>query len=66
MKILHLMEKITLVLAVLLYGYAILAGLGILSPGLLNLSVAGIQRQADTCLLFSIGLGVLIRASKKA
>jgi hypothetical protein len=64
MKILHLIEKITLVLAVLLYGYSVLAGLKILPSGLLDLSLAGVQRQANTCLLFSIGLGVLIRASK--
>ncbi|MFC1570124.1 hypothetical protein ACFL4L_07800 [bacterium] len=65
MKTMKMLQTVLIVLAAVILLWGILTGMGILPGGVLMLSVGGLQRMANTLLLFSIALGVSILVSKK-
>jgi hypothetical protein len=65
MKVLQMLQVVLIILAAVVLIWGILTGLNILPAGSLLLTTGGLQRMANTLLLFSIGLGVYILVCKK-
>ena len=63
MKTLKMLQKVFLIVALLVLVYGILAALTVVPAKVLT--PAGLQRFANTCVLFSIGLGLIIIVDKK-
>lgn len=65
MKVLKILQGALVVLAAIMMLLGILTALNVFPAGMLLLTTGGLQRMADTFLLFSIGLGVYILVCKK-
>jgi len=60
MKVLKVIQGLGLILAGIIFLWAVLTGFGVLPEGSLILTIGGLQRVTDTILLFSIGVGLFI------
>ena len=66
MKALKMIQPILLVVAAIMFLIGILTALNVIQSGALILTTGGFQRMADTCIFFSIALGVLLIVNRKA
>ena len=60
MKAMKMIQSVLLVVAAIAFLIGILTVLNVIPAGALKLTSGGFQRVADTCLFFSIALGVLV------
>ncbi len=65
MKILKIFQIILLIVGAVVFLFGILTALNVFPQGAFLLTLGGLHRVADTCILFSIALGLLIVVMRK-
>jgi len=65
MKCLTVIQIAAFIVGVIMFLLGVLTALNVIPSGALLLTTGGFHRVADTCILFSIGLGVLVVVKRK-
>ena len=65
MKILKILQIVLLIVGVVVFLLGVLTAVHVFPKGVFLLTLGGLHRVADTCILFSIALGLLVIVMRK-